>query len=205
MGGLSKQCTGLNRGFPQLPCVMQRFGRGILAAVLIAVACMPAESDPPIAAFGLFNPMEGGGATYPVSDKVGAPETERLYAILNSPAFRNELAQFNCGDPLPEVHFAVALYAAAPYRDRLVVFTPRPEIETSGRQRCLSMGLSFLWDRTVRALDRGEIVNPGYKHPDGRVITDDEYKLKPLSRPICDCSKRDLPGEWVTYPSERTP
>ena len=144
--------------------------------------------------------MRGGGYTHPVSDAFGVAEARRLHEIVSSDRFRSELAEFNCGDPLKSYRFAVAFYEAGEYRDRHVVYSPEPPIETSGRDRCLSAGMAYLWDRTARSLDRGQIRNPGYQHPDGRPISDEEYRLPPTQRPACDCSKRDSNEEWVTYP-----
>jgi hypothetical protein len=173
--------------------------------IVLLAACAGERDDRPLAVYGLFDPMRGGGATATVSEKFGPAETERLHVVLNSPQFRKELAQFHCGDPIPSYRFAVALYDAAAYRDRLVEFTSDPYLMGEGRERCLRAGLSYLWDRTVRSLDRGVITNPGYKHPDGRVITDEEYRIAPMSAPICDCSKRDSGLEWVTYPPVERP
>ena len=155
--------------------------------------------DRPEAAFGNYDPMRGGGQTHPVSDRFGEAETRRLYEVVNSDRFRAELAEFNCGDPLKPFHFSVAFYEAGEYNDRYVVYSPYPEIGTSGRDRCLSSGMSYLWDRTARQLDRGQIHNPGYTHPSGRVISDEEYRLRPLPRPRCDCTKRDSNEEWVFW------
>lgn len=183
---------------------MSVISRSLLLVVVVLTACTK-ESDKPLAAYGSFDPMRGGGATAPVSEKFGPAETERLHTILNSAEFQKELAQFNCGDPIRSYRFAVALYDAAAYRDRLVEFTSDPYLMGEGRERCLRAGMSYLWDRTVRSLDRGVIRNPGYRHPDGRLITDEEYRIAPMSSPICDCSKRDSGQEWVTYPPAETP
>jgi hypothetical protein len=185
---------------PQIWHKFIRFGGASIC--FAAITCVTACGDRTVA-FGTYDEMHGGGYTHPVSKKFGKAETEQLFHSLNSPAFHRELARFNCGDPIPNYRFAVALHPQGRYSERLVDYTSDPDIGTAGRDRCLSAGMFYLWSDSVGKLDRGEPINYHYHHPSGREFTPEEYKMPRIGEPICDCAKRDGKDEWVTYPATR--
>jgi hypothetical protein len=174
------------------------FPRTLLLAVSFAALAGCGHRSSELASFGTPIVTGGQGAALPVSDDFVVDHARQLQERLSTPTFHKALEHFNCGDPVPEYSFYVALYEAAPYASRRVEITYTPEIPVTGRTRCLHFGMDYLLGKAVAELDPTKTFSHTYRKPTGELF---EVKTERTTRePHCDCDKRDGQEEWVTFP-----
>lgn len=143
----------------------------------------------------------GGGTVRSISAQFSADDLEILRQRLNGSAFHDRLRAFTCGDPPPEMSFALSIVKEADYQERQVFIQPIPNPSPAGRERCLSFGLDYEIDQEVSAVDHGSPLKYHYKDPHtGRELPPDAGRI-PVRPPVCDCSRRDSNAEWVTWPA----
>jgi len=172
----------------------------LLCLLLIVWAC--ADPYEPSAVLGTADPARGDGTVRSLSASFSKAELGQLYERLNGSAFHERLSQYTCGDPVPQIVFTVSIFKRAEYQERHVLVQPRSNPSPSGRERCLVFGLGYEIDRAMADLDKGEPINDHYRDPlTGKELPSSTYDREVPRKPSCDCSKRDLGGEWVTWPS----
>jgi hypothetical protein len=172
-----------------------------VAEALQLTSAPPARaSDTSATSEGSATPTSSGGTARPISAEFSAEDLELLRLRLSTTAFQDRLRAYTCGDPPPQISFQLSLVEAAEYQEREVLIRPTPNPSPTGRQRCLSFGLDYELDREIAALDHGPPIDYHYKDPHtGQELT--PKTTRDSTPPVCDCSKRDSNGEWVTWPA----
>jgi len=151
-----------------------------------------------LANFGTPIETGGEGRAAPVSDEFGVDDARELQVRLSSAAFRKALEKYNCGDPIPEFRFYVTLHRATDWGSRRVDIDYAPAVDSAGRQRCLSFGLSYLLGKAVAEIDPIKTFSKTYRKPTGETF---EARTDRTTRePHCDCDQRNGGGKWVTFP-----
>ena len=103
-------------------------------------------------------------------------EPELLADRLNSEAFHQAMAPFNCGDPVPKLTVHVALYGRKAFLERQVNITYSPKIRVEGRTRCLSAGMGYLLSKAVAEIDPTKQYSKMYKKPTGEMFEVDQVE-----------------------------
>jgi hypothetical protein len=140
----------------------------------------------------------GGGFTLSVSNAFQRPQLESLQARAQQFEPSGALAEFACRDSVPDFRFEMTLEPAGEYNERLVDVAYTPRLDNGGVDRCLSFGLSYLFDTTLAEIDYGPPVDYGYVNPStGEKLG--PYVRGPLRKPICRCDLRHSGREWVAW------
>ncbi len=147
--------------------------------------------------------LAGGGLAIPVSDDFGPDQARQLYERVSSPAFHGAMAKYNCGDPVPDMTFSLALYKRSDFASRRVQVSYSPGLDPGGRQRGLLFGVSYLIEKAAGQVDPTKSWNYTYAKPTGETfqVRGDHV----TNEPILDCSKRDSGDEWVTDGPDEQP
>jgi hypothetical protein len=124
---------------------------------------------------------DSSGTVREISEKFGPKELKELYDLLNSSQFQAPLTNYNCGEPVPKLNFAVRLRHKGYATTRAVEISHSPGLSPGGRSRCLLFGVDYLLDKAVASLDA-------------------DPQMETTREPHCDCSKRDGKEEWVDFP-----
>ena len=111
------------------------------------------------------------------------------------------LTEFACGDSVPDFRYELTLKAAGEYQERLVSVGYTPQIDGLA-ERCLSFGLSYLFDTALAEIDFGAPVDYGYVNPHTGE-KEGPYVRGPLRKPICRCDLRSSGREWVAWSEQR--
>lgn len=143
----------------------------------------------------------GGGFTLSISNAFQRSQLESLQARAQQFGPGGALAEFACGDSVPDFRFELTLKAAAEYQERLVSVGYTPRID-GGAERCLSFGLSYLFDTALAEIDFGAPVDYGYVNPHTGE-KEGPYVRGPLRKPICRCDLRHSGREWVAWSQQR--
>jgi hypothetical protein len=140
----------------------------------------------------------GGGFTMNVSNAFQRAQLESLQARAQQFRPSGAFAEFSCRDSVPDFRFEMTLEPAGEYNERLVDVGYTPRLDNGGVDRCLSFGLSYLFDTTLAEIDHGPPVDYGYVNPStGEKLG--PYIRGPLRKPICRCDLRHSGREWVAW------
>jgi len=140
----------------------------------------------------------GGGFTRSISDEFQRPQLESLLARAQQFGPSGALHEFACGDSVPDFFFEMTLRPAGEYNERLVDVGYTPRLDAGGRERCMSFGLSYLFDIAMAAIDHGPPVDYGYVNPrTGQKLG--PYEPGPPRKPICRCDLRNSGREWIAW------
>jgi hypothetical protein len=179
-----------------LVAVAATFGWFMLSGAL------PELGRQPKIAIGDRGTRPGGGFTLSISNAFQRPELESLHARAQEFGPSGALAEFACGDSVPDFLFEITLEPAGEYNERLVEVGYTPRIDAGGAERCLSFGLSYLFDTALAEIDHGPPVDYGYVNPmTGQKL--EPYVRGPLRKPICRCDLRHSGREWVAWSQQR--
>lgn len=159
---------------------------------------LPDVAREPSIAIGDRGPRKGGGFTMNISNEFHRPQLEALYARAQQFGPGGELNDFTCGDSVPDFLFEMTLRPAGEYNERLVSVGYTPQLDMPGAQRCLSFGLSYLFDVAMREIDHGPPVDYGYVNPSTGTKLG-PYVPGPPRKPICRCDLRHGGREWVAW------
>ena len=120
--------------------------------------------------------MSGNSFGRSVSAQFGEPELRRLYSQLNGPAVKARLQSYVCQNPLPSFTVTVVLWYEGPYQERQVRMQMTPPLYRDDGQ--VENGMGYLFEKTVKALDKGPPIDYGYRKPlDGAAITPTPFDL----------------------------
>jgi hypothetical protein len=144
----------------------------------------------------------GGGFTLSISNAFQRPQLESLHARAQQFGPSGALAEFACGDSVPDFRFELTLKAAGEYQERLVSVGYTPRFDEAGAQRCLGFGLSYLFDTALAEIDFGSPVDYGYVNPHTGE-KEGPYVRGPLRKPICRCDLKNSGREWVAWSEQR--
>ena len=139
----------------------------VILAAAAALCCGEREREPererdPLV-IGDNADTSGNSFSCGVSDEFRGPELRHLYAELNGPRVKAKLQRYVCPQPLPPFRVTVVLWHEGPYQERLVRLQMTPPLyKADGR---LEGGLGYLFEQTVKALDKGPPIDYGYRHP----------------------------------------
>jgi hypothetical protein len=98
-----------------------------------------------------------------VSAQFGEIELRRLYLQLNGPSVRSKLRRYVCPTALPSFTITVVLWYEGSYQERAVRLQMTPPLyRQDGR---IENGIGYLFEQTVKALDKGPPIDYGYRHP----------------------------------------
>ena len=152
--------------------------------------------EPPITV-GNRGARPGGGFTLSVTDAFQRAELEAL--LMRAQEFKpsGAMDEFTCGDAVPDFMFEMTLRAAGEWNERLVNvgYTPRLDVVDD---RCMSFGLSYMFDVALTEIDHGPPVDYGYVNPHtGKKL--EPYVAGPPRKPICRCDLRSTGREWVAW------
>jgi len=140
----------------------------------------------------------GGGFTHSISNAFQRGQLEMLQARAQQFGPSGAFAEFSCRDSVPDFRFEMTLEPAGEYNERLIDVGYTPRLDVGGADRCLSFGLSYLFDTTLAEIDHGAPVDYGYVNPrTGEKLG--PYIRGPLRKPICRCDLRHSGREWVAW------
>jgi hypothetical protein len=163
---------------------------------------LPELGREPDVEIGNRDTRPGGGFTLSISNAFQRAQLESLHARAQQFGPSGAFAEFACGDSVPDFRFELTLKAAAEYQERLVSVGYTPEIDDGGAERCLSFGLSYLFDTALAEIDHGPPVDYGYVDPHtGKKL--EPYVRGPLRKPICRCDLQHSGREWVAWSPQR--
>jgi hypothetical protein len=161
-------------------------------------AALPDLGSEPKITVGDRGTRPGGGFTQSVSNAFQRTQLESLQARAEQFGPSGALLEFACRDSVPDFRFEMTLEPAGEYNERLVDVGYTPRLDVGGADRCLSFGLSYLFDTTIAEIDHGPPVDYGYVNPStGEKLG--PYIRGPLRKPICRCDLRHSGREWVAW------
>ena len=149
----------------------------------------------------------GGGFNMSVSREFTRDSLQTLYARAISEDTQTALADFTCGDPVPPMRYEMTLQPEGRSNERLVEVGFAPDLYPSNREpvdkyRCLTSGLSYVFEELLAEIDTGPPIDYGYVNPS----TGQPLGPLPLRsenrKPICRCDLRDSGREWVAHSEE---
>ena len=144
----------------------------------------------------------GGGFTMSISNAFHRPELESLHARAQQFKPSGALAEFACSDSVPDFLFEMTLQPAGADNERLVEVAYTPRLDNGGADRCLSFGLSYLFDVALADVDHGPPIDYGYVNPrTGEKLG--PYVPGSPRKPICRCDLQHSGREWVAWSQKR--
>ena len=150
----------------------------------------------------------GGGFNVSVSREFTRDSLKELYARASSEDTQTALADFTCGDPVPPMRYELTLQPEGRSNERLVEVGYAPDLDPPphvlvDKNRCLTSGISWVFNELIAEIDTGPPIDYGYVNPS----TGKPLGALPLrsenSKPICRCDLRYSGREWVAH-SEKT-
>ena len=105
----------------------------------------------------------GNSYGHGVSDQFGETELRRLYLELNGQRAKSKLRSYICPAPLPPFTVTVVLWFEGSYQERLVRMQMTPPLYKENG--AIEGGIGYLFEQTVKKLDKGPPIDYGYVHP----------------------------------------
>lgn len=165
---------------------------------LLIVGLLGCHRREPVESVGDRGGVQGGGFTMSISREFTRDSLHALYASAISEDTQAALADFTCGDDVPAMRYELTLEPEGEWNERLVSVGYAPDLDSSFKDRCLTRGISYVFEELLAEIDTGPPIDYGYVNPHtGK-------PLGPLERtanrkPICRCDLRDSGREWVAY------
>ena len=111
---------------------------------------------------------------------------------------RAALAEFTCGDDVPQMRYELTLKPEGEWNERLVSVGYAPKLDSGLEDRCLTSGISYLFRELLAEIDQGPPIDYGYVNPRTGERLGPAEKFE-NQKPICRCDLRDSGREWVAY------
>ena len=166
--------------------------------VLLFVSLSGCHRSEPSVTVGDRGGVQGGGFTMSISREFTRDSLNALYAQAINEDTQLALADFTCGDPVPQVRYELTLKPEGEWNERLVSVGYAPDLDSSFKDRCLTRGISYVFEEMLAEIDTGPPIDYGYVNPStGKPLG--PYEKGENRKPICRCDLRDSGREWVAY------
>jgi len=172
---------------------VRRWGPFLL--VIGVCACRRREQ---VVTIGDRGGVQGGGFTMDISREFGPASLLALYERVTSEETRNALSEFTCGDPVPAMRYELRLKPSGTWNERLVNVGYAPDLDGSFKDRCLTKGISYVFNQALQEIDLGPPIDYGYVDPHTGKPLGALPRTKP-QKPICRCDVRGAGREWVAH------
>src|SRR6266508_905846 len=146
-------------------------GRTVATAVTATVVwfllsgALPELGRDPKITIGDRGTRPGGGFPNSIGNAFQRAQLQTLQARAQQFGPSGAFTDFSCGDSVPDFRFELTLEPAGEYNECLIDVAYTPRLDIGGADRCLSFGLSYLFDTTVAEIDHGPPIEYGYVNP----------------------------------------